>query len=340
MKKLITLFMAVVMVFSLAACQKEEAKKETAETKTETKEEAAPATSDAGWPSGPVTIICPWAVGGLADQVNRAMGEYGPSVFNQPLLADNILGAGGAVALTQYLNEKANGNTLIFGGEGSFAIAPLTSKLDYKFEDFVPVINVYSSTFVLSANPATNVKNFADLKKLVAEGKPIKIATNGKASSEALQCAALFNELGAKFSIIPYEGANEALQAALSGEASFAVTHASLAKEHVKSGGINAIVAFDNKKLVDEVYNLDCVEDHGYDTWMTNTCAIFMRAGTDEKVVEKAYQDFKAILENKEFLAKAEKMGVRIDVKTGKEVKDYIDSCMEKAEKYATLVAN
>lgn len=337
-RKIISLFLSLFLVVGLAACNNT---KQTTDNKTEqTAEKKAESGSDAAWPTGPVTIICPWAVGGLADQVNRAMGEYGQATFNQPLLADNILGAGGAVALTQYLTESANSNKLIFGGEGSFAIAPLTSKLDYKFEDFVPVINVYSSTFVLSANPSTNVKNFEDLKKYAADGNTIKIATNGKTSSEALQCAALFDAIGAKFNIIPYEGANEALQATLSGEASFAVTHASLAKEHVKAGTVNAIIAFDNKKLVDEVYNLECVEDHGLDTWMTNTCAIFMRAGTDEKVVEKAYQDFKSILENKEFLAKAEKMGVRIDIKTGKEVKEYIDSCMEKAEKYAKLVAN
>lgn len=335
-KKFLSLILVAAMALSLGACAKksDEAKKE--ETKTESKTESTADSSN--WPSGPVTVICPWAVGGLADQVNRAMGEFGQKELGQPLLADNILGAGGAVALTQYLNEPANSNKLIFGGEGSFAIAPLTSKLDYKFEDFVPVINVYSSTFVLSANPSTNVKSFEDLKAYAAKNE-VKVATNGKTSSEALQCAALFDAIGAKVNIIPYEGANEALQATLSGEASFAVTHASLAKEHVKAGNINAVVAFDNKKLVDEVYNLDCVEDYGLDTWMTNTCAIFMKAGTDEKVIEKAYQSFKAILENKEFLSKAEKMGVRIDVKTGKEVKDYIDSCMGKAEKYAKLVS-
>lgn len=329
-KKIVSLFLAAAMVLSLGAC----ANKPSSEKKEEVKTES----SSTNWPSAPVTIICPWAVGGLADQVNRAMGEFGQKELGEPLLADNILGAGGAVALTQYLNEPANSNKLIFGGEGSFAIAPLTSKLDYKFEDFVPVINVYSSTFVLSANPSTNVKSFDDLKKY-AESNEVKVATNGKTSSEALQCAALFDAIGAKVNIIPYEGANEALQATLSGEASFAVTHASLAKEHVKAGNINAVVAFDNKKLVDEVYNLDCVEDYGLDTWMTNTCAIFMRAGTDEKVIQKAYESFKAILENKEFLSKAEKMGVRIDVKTGKEVKDYIDSCMDKAGKYAKLVS-
>lgn len=289
------------------------------------------------WPKEAVTIICPWAVGGLADQVNRAMSQYGEPLLGKPLLADNVLGSGGAVALTNYLQEKPNSHKLIFGGEGSFAIAPLTSEVAYKFEDFVPIINIYSSTFVLSANPKTGVDTFTALEDYVKDNT-IKVATNGTASSEALQCAALFNEMGAKFQIIPYDGANEALTAAISGEVDFAVTHASLAREFVKSGDILPVVAFDKEKVIDEVYNLDCVVDYGYDTWMTNVCAVFMRAGTDQAIVDKTYNAILEILKNEEFLATAQNIGLNIDPMTGQEVKEYIDSCMEKAAKYAELV--
>ncbi|GKX29688.1 hypothetical protein SH1V18_21680 [Vallitalea longa] len=290
------------------------------------------------WPTDSLTIICPWAVGGLADQVNRAMSEYGKEAFGQPLLADNILGSGGAVALTQYIEEKPNGNKLIFGGEGSFAIAPLTSEVAYKFDDFIPVINIYSSTFVLSANPNINVNSIETLEEYFKQGNTIKVGTNGTASSEALQCAALLNEMGITYTIIPYEGANEALTAAISGEVDFAVTHASLAKEFVKSGDINPVVAFDEKKLVDEVYNLDCVADYGYDTWMTNICAVFMRAGTEQAIVDKTYDALKSILENENFLDSADNMGVTIDIMSGEEVQKYIESCVGKAKKYAELV--
>lgn len=127
------------------------------------------------WPTAPVTIITPWAVGGLADQINRAMSEYGKEQYGQPLLADNILGSGGAVALTEYTKEKPNTHKLILGGEGSFAIAPLTMKVAYKFEDFVPVINIYSSTFVLVTNPRTKVDSIPSLKEYIAKGKKSKL---------------------------------------------------------------------------------------------------------------------------------------------------------------------
>lgn len=51
------------------------------------------------WPDGAVTVICPWAVGGVADIVNRKMATYGQEMLGQPVLATNELGADGSVAL-------------------------------------------------------------------------------------------------------------------------------------------------------------------------------------------------------------------------------------------------
>ncbi|MDH2926692.1 tripartite tricarboxylate transporter substrate binding protein [Lonepinella koalarum] len=320
-KKMLATVVAGVLSLSLLSGCKEDKKAESA-----------------SWPSQPVTIITPWAVGGLADQIARAMTEYGKEQYGQPLLADNILGSGGAVALTEYLKEKPNTHKLILGGEGSFAIAPLSMKVAYKFEDYVPIINIYSSTFVLLANPKVGVASFDDLQKLIATDKTVKIATNGTASSEAMQVAALFTEMEGKFKIIPYEGANEALTAVVSGEVDFAVTHASLAREFVKAGNVNPVVAFNEKRLVDDVYNLDSVVEHGYDTWMTNICAVFIRAGTDQAIIDKNYTALKAILENPKLQATAKNIGLTLDIKDGAAVKAYIDSTIAKAEKYSKLV--
>lgn len=290
------------------------------------------------WPTGIVTVICPWSSGGLTDQVNRAMTNFGEFHLGYSLKADNIVGEDGFVALTQYLDEPANSNNLILAGEGSFAVAPLAAKIDYKFEDFIPIINIFSSTFILIAHPSTKVKNFDDFKKYVRD-KKIKAGTNGRFSSSALQCAALFNAVNSEAKIVPYNGGSEVLKAITLGEIPFAVIHSSLAKKAVMSKSVNPVIAFDNRKLIDEVYNLDCVEDYGLDTWMTNICAVFMRKNSDEKVIQKVYDKFKAILDDRKFLFKAEKLGVNIDVKTGAEVKEYIESCKVKAEKYANLIA-
>lgn len=289
------------------------------------------------WPTGTVTVICPWAVGGLADKVNRTMAEFGLSTFGQKLVADNITGKDGSIALSHYLNEPANSNTLILADEGSFTNLFDNPTPEYNEEDFIPVINIYSSTFVLFAHPSTNIKNYHDLKQF-ARKKEIEIATQGETSSEALQGVAFFNAIGSRAKIIPFEGSKRALSAVLSGEVPFAIVHASLARFHVKDEQLNPVIAFDDKKYIDEYYNLECVADYGHDTWMTNICSIFIRKGSDDEVIRKVYKDFKTILDDKDFLSKAEKLGVKIDVKDGKEVADYLLACKEKTNRYMELL--
>ena len=93
------------------------------------------------WPTEPISVICPWAIGGVVDIVNRALAAYGEEVFNQPIVATNdfirqgaisvsdnflqavtpLLGDGGNVAFGNYLDTKANEPVFIIGSENAFA---------------------------------------------------------------------------------------------------------------------------------------------------------------------------------------------------------------------------
>ncbi|HHT7856837.1 hypothetical protein [Pasteurella multocida] len=71
---------------------------------------------------------------------------------------------------------------------------------------------------------------------------------------------------------------------------------------------------------------------------MINTCAVFIRAGTDQAIIDKNYQALKNILENPKLQQTAKNIGIRLDIKDGAAVKAYIDSTMDKAAKYSKLV--
>ena len=66
--------------------------------------------------------------------------------------------------------------------------------------------------------------------------------------------AALLSEMGLNYEGVSFDGANEAMNATLSGDTTLSITHASLAKEFVKAGRLNPIVVFDDKPLKDEVF--------------------------------------------------------------------------------------
>lgn len=289
------------------------------------------------WPKKPVIITVPWAVGGLADQANRALSQYGKKYLGQPIVPENKIGAGGVVALTEYLREKPNSTKLIYGGEGNFAIGPLFNPVPFKWEQFTPVANIYKSNFVMVANPKIGVKSLKDLKEYGKNNKVI-FAVAGLNSSEYLMISALLSEMGLDYEGVSFNGANEAMNATLAGDTVIGITHASLAKEFVKADKLDPVVVFDENPLKDEVYNLECVGDYGYDTFLVNRCILLMPAGTDPAVVDKMYQAVLKIFQEPGFLETAKNLGLTLDPIGPEECDKHIKDSIEKAQRFYNMI--
>ncbi|MDT4762193.1 tripartite tricarboxylate transporter substrate-binding protein [Sphaerochaeta sp. PS] len=268
------------------------------------------------WPKEAVTVICPWAVGGVADIVNRKTATYGVEVLGKPVLATNELGAGGNVALTNYLKNGPNSYNLIFGGEGAFSIAPNVDGSDaiqFKYEDYVPIINLYSSIFVLTSDAKLNIKDLDGLKAY-AQGKKLKVAVNGVAGSEAFLAKALAKDLGINLELVSYNGANLALDAASKGETSFAISHQSQARGSVEAGILNPVVVFDEKGVNNEVFrNVKGVGEYGSDAFFRNRCFILARKGTDQQIIDKVRNAYLTILQKPEIVEFYKSMMIEID---------------------------
>ncbi|MDV7105874.1 tripartite tricarboxylate transporter substrate-binding protein [Vibrio sp. TH_r3] len=285
------------------------------------------------WPTKPITTVVPWAVGGLADQVNRAMAQFGADEFGQPIVPTNRLGAGGVVALTEYLRERPNTTKIIYGSEGNFSISPKTNKVAYKWEDFTPIMNIYTSSFVLVANPESGIENFEDLKNY-GKNKKVLFGVNGLNGTEFLIISALLSEMGIDYEAVGFNGANEAMNATISGDVVLAVTHGSLAKEYVKADELEAILVFDEKPLKTDVYDLPPVTEFGYDTWIVNRMMMLTRKGTDPQLVQEIRNHFLNILQNPKFQEVADNLGVNIDPIDGDGLNQHVETTIEKVNRF------
>ncbi len=268
------------------------------------------------WPEGPVTIVCPWAVGGVADMVNRKAASFGPDYLGVPVLATNELGAGGNVALTNYLKNQPNSDTLIFGAEGAFSIAPNidgSDALHFSYDDYEPIINLYSSIFVMTADAKLGITDLESLKAY-GQNRKVKVAVNGMAGSEAFLAKALFAELGLDLELVSYNGANLALDAAAKGETAFAISHQSQAKGSVEGGILNPVVMFDETGVNNEVFhNVKGVGEYGYSGYFRNRCFILARKGTDPQVISKVKNAYLAILNEPEMVDFYNSLMIEVD---------------------------
>jgi len=284
------------------------------------------------WPEEPVTVICPWAVGGVADLVNRKAAVYGQELLGQPVLATNELGAGGNVALTNFLKNDANSYNLIFGGEGAFSIAPNvdgSEAIMFNYDDYVPVMNMYSATFVMTANADLGINDLDDLKAYGANHTCI-VAVNGIAGSEAFIAKAMFKELGIDLTLVSYNGANLALAAVAKGETEFALSHQSQAKGAVQAGTITPVTVFSDKPVQNEVFkDVKPVGEYGIDSYFPNTCFLLARKGTSPEVISKIRAAYLEIMQKEDMQTLFSQLMIESSDWTQEDMNNHINHVIE-----------
>ena len=70
-----------------------------------------------GFPSRPITIVVPFAAGGGGDMITRAVGARLAEQMKQPVLVENRVGAGGTIGMAHVAKSRADGYTLLLGGD-------------------------------------------------------------------------------------------------------------------------------------------------------------------------------------------------------------------------------
>ena len=65
------------------------------------------------YPNGPVTIICPWGVGGGADVISRKISEVAKNYFDQPIIVENHTGASGTIGMMDAMDADADGYVMM-----------------------------------------------------------------------------------------------------------------------------------------------------------------------------------------------------------------------------------
>ena len=86
----------------------------------------------ASFPSKPITLVVPYAAGGLTDQLAREVGVYMTAQLKQPVVVENRPGGAAQIAMNFLKNAPADGHTVFFGDVPSLATnVGLFPKLNY-----------------------------------------------------------------------------------------------------------------------------------------------------------------------------------------------------------------
>ena len=289
-------------------------------------------------------VTCPWAPSGVAAMVSQKAAAKSTDYSDKITLVAEAIKGDAATVNTWVASTKANDKELVFAGEGLFAITEILdpAKLQFSYEDFVFVENLYSSVFVLSADSNLNIQNLADLKAYVEAGNTVSVAVNGATGSEAFLAAALFGSMGAgdQLKLTPYQSAAEAAQAVAKGETNFAVSHQSQILETFQQGGVTVVCAFDEDAIQSGPFaGVEGVGAAGY-PYFRNRCFILARKGTDAAKVAELKKLYDSILADKEVADWLnDTMLLEVDTMTEADVQAHIDNVKSIVNEYKDIVA-
>jgi tripartite-type tricarboxylate transporter receptor subunit TctC len=76
------------------------------------------------FPTRPIMMIIPFAVGGPADITGRIVADIFTRHLGQRVVVENINGAGGTIGALRAARATADGYTIFFGHTGTNALAP------------------------------------------------------------------------------------------------------------------------------------------------------------------------------------------------------------------------
>ncbi len=172
------------------------------------------------YPKRPITMIVPFAAGGTSDVIARVVAEQMASALGQPIVIENIAGAGGSTALTRAARAEADGYTIAIGNAGtsaaSYTIYPL---LPFKPDAFAPIAMVAKTFGIVALRKDFPAK---DLKEFIAYAKSnpgkVNLGHAGVGSSNFLICKSFIQAAGIEVTLVGYRGAAPALTDAIGGQ--------------------------------------------------------------------------------------------------------------------------
>jgi len=192
------------------------------------------------YPTRPITLVVPFPPGGSTDAAARILAERMRAPLGQPVVIENIGGAGGSIGVGRVARAAPDGYTFDIG-QWDTHVGSIIYKLDYDLEkDFEPIGLVSNNPQLLVAKndlPANTVGELVTWMK-ANPGKINFVNQNAAANVSGV----LFENLTKqKVQFIPYRGAGPAMTDLMSGTVDLLVVQGAVALPQIRAGKIKAL---------------------------------------------------------------------------------------------------
>lgn len=202
------------------------------------------------WPTRPVTLIHPYAPGGPADSLARALARQLEARLKQPIVVDGRGGGGATIGTAAVARAKPDGYTLLLGTSAGHVVTPLMQRIAYDgIGDFRFIAAVASQPNVLVANPSVGANNLQELIALASkEPGRLNYASAGMGGATHLGAEAFAQAAKIKLTHVPYSGAAPALKDLVGGQVQLGMLNLSATRGFIAEGKLKALAYGGNER--------------------------------------------------------------------------------------------
>jgi len=277
------------------------------------------------YPERPITFICPWPVGGTADQSMRALCQVAGGILKQSIVVENRAGASGMIGTKALARATPDGYTIgqipisvtRFAQLGMLPLDPRT-ELTY-------LARTSGQTFGIAVPTSSRYKTLQDVVA-AAKADPGKItyahAGIGGATHVGMEQFAL--AAGVQFNAIAYKGGAAALQDVLAGQVELLADSSSWAP-HVEAGKLRLLATWGEQRA-SRFKDTPTLKELGYNVVVEAPNGIGAPKGLPP-AVEKTLRDaFRAAVASNEFKQVAARLDAPLMYLDGPDYKKYVAS--------------
>ena len=270
-------------------------------------------TALAEYPEKPVTIVVPFAAGGPTDKVARDLGDVLRKHLNQPVIIENVGGAGGTLGAAKVAKANPDGYTVLLHHIGMATSPALYRKLPYDtlgdFE-YIGMVNEVPMTLVgRSTLPASTMPEL--LKWINANQGKINLANAGLGAASHL-CGLLFQQaVKVDMTTVPYKGTAPAMTDLLGGQVDLMCDQTTNTTQQIEGGKIKAFAVTTPKRLTaPALAKLPTLDESGLKGFNVSIWhGIYAPKGTPKAVQDKLNAALRASLKDPEFIKREEALG-------------------------------
>ncbi|MCW0207855.1 tripartite tricarboxylate transporter substrate binding protein [Achromobacter veterisilvae] len=252
------------------------------------------------FPEKPIRVLVGFSAGGVTDIVVRALAESASTVFGQPIIVENKLGAGGVMPAYQLQNATPDGYTVGLIAHSVFRL-PYISNIKWDpAADLDYIIRLTGFTWGLVVAADSPIKTFEDYVAYARKNPGrMTYGTVGSLTTQHLTMEQISASLGLQLTNVPYKGVAEALPALMGGHI-MSVADASSWVPYVTSGKMRLLVVWTEKR-VPRFPDVPTLREVGIDMVQTSPWGLAAPKGTPPEAIRRLHDGFRQAMAQKPF---------------------------------------